>query len=178
VDATGKKVFHGAIDSHVHVGIYRPLSEDAASESASAASGGVTTICSYFRTGSNYLDKTGAFKEIFAELPDKSAGSYRIDYAYHVACMSSAQLGEIEWLVKEEVARVNQDFDGDPIKLSIHCEQPEIITTTAAWARAHPPPGEDRRRGGGELRAGNHGAPGRRSTGCLRPKTESRSSSA
>lgn len=182
VDATGKKVFPGAIDSHAHVGIYRPLSEDAASESASAASGGVTTICSYFRTGSNYLNKTGAFKDIFPELLDKSAGSFRIDYAYHIACMSSAQIDEIEWLVKEcgvstfkyymfyksldlsgakpsgdylmlnedlldlgflyrfmkEVARVNQAFDDDPIKLSIHCEQPEIITTTAAWARANP----------------------------------------
>lgn len=183
VDATGQAVFPGAIDSHSHIGIYRPLSEDAASESASAASGGVTTICSYFRTGKNYLNKTGAFKEIFPELLEKSADSFRIDYAYHIACMSSEQIDEIEWLVKEggvstfkyymfyksldlsgakpsgdylmlnqdvldfgflyrfmsEVARMNEAFaDQNPIKLSIHCENPEIITTMTAWAKQNP----------------------------------------
>ncbi len=182
IDAAGKKVFPGAIDSHAHVGIYRPLSEDATSESASAASGGVTTICSYFRTGKNYLNKTGALKDIFPELLEKSAGAFRIDYAYHIACMSSAQIDEIEWLVKEggvstfkyymfyksldlsgakpsgeylmlsqdvldlgflyrfmsEVARVNEAFEGKPIRVAIHCENPEIIAATAAWARANP----------------------------------------
>ena len=182
-DATGKTVFPGAIDSHSHIGIYRPLSEDAASETASAASGGVTTICSYFRTGNNYLNKTGSFKDIFPELLEKSAESFRIDYAYHIACMSSEQLKEIEWLVREggvstfkyymfyksldlsgekssgdylmlskdvldlgflyrfmsEVARMNRDYAADnPIKLSIHCENPEIITTMTAWAKENP----------------------------------------
>ena len=183
LDVSGKKVFPGAIDSHSHIGIYRPLSEDAASETASAASGGVTTICSYFRTGNNYLNKTGSFKDIFPELLQKSADSFRIDYAYHIACMSSAQIEEIEWLVKEcgvstlkyymfyksldlsgakpsgdylmlgkdvldfgflyrfmsEIARINEEFaDDNPIKLSIHCENPEIITTTSAWSKMHP----------------------------------------
>jgi dihydroorotase-like cyclic amidohydrolase len=183
VDASGKVVFPGAIDSHSHIGIYRPLSEDAASETASAASGGVTTICSYFRTGNNYLNKTGAFKDIFPELLQKSADSFRIDYAYHIACMSSAQIDEIEWLVKEcgvstfkyymfyksldlsgakpsgdylmlgkdvldfgflyrfmsEIARINQEFENDnPIRLSIHCENPEIIATMSAWSKMNP----------------------------------------
>lgn len=183
VDASGKTVFPGAIDSHSHIGIYRPMSEDAASETASAASGGVTTICSYFRTGNNYLNKTGEFKDIFPELMEKSADSFRIDYAYHIACMSSAQIEEIEWLVREcgvstfkyymfyksldlsgakpsgdylmlgkdvldfgflyrfmsEISRINKTFAGDnPIKLSIHCENPEIIATTAALSKANP----------------------------------------
>jgi dihydropyrimidinase/allantoinase len=44
IDASNKYVFPGAIDSHFHVGIYRPLKDDAESESTSAASGGVTTL--------------------------------------------------------------------------------------------------------------------------------------
>ena len=32
VDASGKYVFPGAIDSHFHVGIYRPFEDDATSE--------------------------------------------------------------------------------------------------------------------------------------------------
>src|SRR4030042_542127 len=59
IDATGKYVFPGAVDSHFHIGIFRPMDEDAKSESMSAAWGGVTTICSYFRTGKNYLNKSG-----------------------------------------------------------------------------------------------------------------------
>jgi len=40
VDATSCMVFPGAVDSHLHVGIYRPLGEDATSESTAAASAG------------------------------------------------------------------------------------------------------------------------------------------
>lgn len=39
VDARGRHVLPGAVDSHFHVGIYRPHAEDARSESASAVSG-------------------------------------------------------------------------------------------------------------------------------------------
>lgn len=182
IDATGKAVFPGAIDSHFHIGIYRPLSEDAQSESGSAASGGVTSILSYFRTGHNYLNKTGAFKEIFPELLDKSAGHFLTDYGYHVAIMSSEQLNEIEWLVREcgvttfkyymfyksldlsgskksdgylmlqdsldfgflyrfmkEVARMNRLMaDRGGVRLSIHCENPEIITAAMAESQANP----------------------------------------
>ncbi len=49
VDARGRHVFPGAVDSHFHVGIYRPHSEDAESESRSALVGGVSTLISYFR---------------------------------------------------------------------------------------------------------------------------------
>ena len=44
LDARGKYVFPGAVDSHYHIGIYRPHSEDAESESRSALVGGVSTI--------------------------------------------------------------------------------------------------------------------------------------
>ena len=101
LDASGRHVFPGAVDTHAHVGIYRTLEEDAASESAACAAGGVTTIASYFRTGKNYLNKTGAFREIFPELMSRSEASYLVDFAYHIACMSSEQIGEVEWLAKE-----------------------------------------------------------------------------
>jgi dihydroorotase-like cyclic amidohydrolase len=101
VDATGCMVFPGAVDSHLHVGIYRPLGEDATSESTAAASAGITTLVSYFRTGSNYLNKSGTFREIFPELLDISRDTYLTDYGYHLAIMSSEQLAEVDWLVRE-----------------------------------------------------------------------------
>jgi dihydropyrimidinase/allantoinase len=101
LDATGRVVFPGAVDSHFHVGIYRPFSEDAISESTSAASGGVTTILSYFRTGQDYLNKVGPFKKILPELIDISEKSFLTDFGYHIACMTEDHIREIEWLVTE-----------------------------------------------------------------------------
>lgn len=101
VDATNRFVFPGAIDSHYHVGIYRPFREDAASESTSSASGGVTTILTYFRTGQSYLNKMGPYKEILPELLDLSKDSFLVDYGYHLALFTDQHISEIEWLVKE-----------------------------------------------------------------------------
>jgi dihydroorotase (multifunctional complex type) len=101
VDASGKYVFPGAVDSHFHIGIFRPMDEDAMSESRSAAWGGVTTICSYFRTGKNYLNRTGPYREIFPEVLEKSKHSFHTDYVYHVSIMTPEQMNEIETLVSE-----------------------------------------------------------------------------
>lgn len=174
IDARGKCVFPGAIDTHSHIGIYRPLDQDAASESAAAASGGVTTILSYFRTGKSYLNKVAPYKEIFPELIDLSKNAFIIDYGYHIAPMTGTQLSEMEWLVREwgvstfkyymfykmidlagssrsdkylmledsldfgflyrlmkEVVRLDGLFkESGGIRLSIHCEDPEIIPAT------------------------------------------------
>jgi len=96
IDARNRHVLPGAVDSHCHIGIYRPFSEDALSESTSAVSGGTTTMISYFRTGSHYLNKTGPYKEIFPEVLKLSSGQFRSDYSYHVAPMTNAHLDEME----------------------------------------------------------------------------------
>lgn len=103
VDASGLIILPGAVDSHFHVGIYRPHSEDARSESASAVSGGVTTILSYFRTGQHYLNKTGPYREIFPEVLELSAGNFFCDYGYHIAPMTGAQIEEVGWLIDQGV---------------------------------------------------------------------------
>ena len=101
LDASGKVVLPGAVDSHFHIGIYRPHSEDAASESASAATGGVTTLISYFRTGHNYLDKAGPYREIFPEVLRASESSFLTDYAYHLAPMTPEHVEEADFLLRE-----------------------------------------------------------------------------
>lgn len=104
LDASGRHVLPGAVDSHFHVGIYRPHAEDARSETLSAISGGVTTIVSYFRTGHHYLNKSGPYREIFPELLQLSEGNFHTDYSYHLAPMTTAQLDEIPWLVEQGIA--------------------------------------------------------------------------
>jgi dihydropyrimidinase/allantoinase len=103
VDARGLHVAPGAVDSHFHVGIYRPHAEDARSESASAVSGGVTSLLSYFRTGHHYLHKSGPYRDIYPEVLRLSEGSFHCDYGYHVAPMLNAHVAEIPWLVEQGV---------------------------------------------------------------------------
>jgi dihydropyrimidinase/allantoinase len=102
LDAEGRIVLPGAVDSHFHLGIYRSLAEDTLSETASALIGGVTTVVSYFRTGRHYLNKSGPYREIFPEVLDLTEGHAHTDYGYHIAIMTSEQLDEVDRLVGEQ----------------------------------------------------------------------------
>src|SRR5260370_16408891 len=98
VDANEKLVFPGGVDAHFHIGIYRPIAEDAESETRSALVGGVSTVVSYFRTGSHYLNRSGAYREIFPEVLAATHGHAFTDYGYHIAIMTSQQVDEVDWL--------------------------------------------------------------------------------
>ncbi|MDQ7843419.1 MAG: dihydroorotase family protein [Armatimonadota bacterium] len=102
VDARGRLVFPGAVDSHFHLGIYRSMAEDAASETRSALAGGVTTVISYFRTGQHYLNKSGPYREIFPEVLALTEGRAHTDYGFHIAIMTGQQLEEVDWLVRAQ----------------------------------------------------------------------------
>jgi dihydroorotase (multifunctional complex type) len=101
IDARGKVVLPGAVDSHYHLGIYRDIAEDTESETTSSLVGGVTTAISYFRTGSHYLNKSGPYKEIFPEVLARVEGHAKTDYGFHLAPMTSEHVREIPWLVEE-----------------------------------------------------------------------------
>ncbi|MBV9323459.1 MAG: dihydroorotase family protein [Chloroflexi bacterium] len=101
VDATDKLVFPGGVDAHFHIGIYRPVAEDAESETRSALVGGVTSVVSYFRTGSHYLNRSGPYREIFPEVLQATDGHAYTDFGYHIAIMTSQQVEEVDWLVRE-----------------------------------------------------------------------------
>ena len=101
IDAKRRVVLPGGVDSHFHIGIYRPVEEDAASETESSLVGGATSVVSYFRTGSHYLNKVGPYRQILPEVLAKTAGRAHTDYGYHIAPMTSAQLDEIDWLAGE-----------------------------------------------------------------------------
>jgi allantoinase len=101
IDARGKHVFPGGVDSHYHLGIYRDITDDTESETTSSLVGGVTTVVSYFRTGSHYLNKSGPYREIFPEVLAKVEGHAKVDYAFHLAPMTAEHVREIPWLAEE-----------------------------------------------------------------------------
>jgi dihydroorotase-like cyclic amidohydrolase len=102
IDAHNLLVLPGAVDAHFHLGIYHNISSDTESETTSALAGGVTSILSYFRTGSHYLEKSGPYRDIFPEVLAATQGHSRVDYGYHLAPMTHAQIGEIDWLANEQ----------------------------------------------------------------------------
>ncbi|MGH2860590.1 MAG: dihydroorotase [Solirubrobacteraceae bacterium] len=101
IDAAGKAVLPGGVDSHFHLGIYRDITEDTVSETTSSVVGGVTSVISYFRTGHHYLNKSGPYREIFPEVLERVAGHARVDYGFHLAPMTAEHIREIPWLVSE-----------------------------------------------------------------------------
>jgi allantoinase len=97
-DAKNRLAFPGCVDAHMHVGIYRPLPEDAVSESKAAAMGGVTTSLNYMRTGQYYLNRGGPYREFMPEVLKQSDGRFWVDYSYHVAPIEARHIDEMEHL--------------------------------------------------------------------------------
>jgi allantoinase len=100
VDGKNRLAFPGLVDAHMHTGIYSPLAEDAVTESAAAAQGGVTSSLNYFRSGQYYLNKGGPYEQFFPEVLAISEGRFHVDYAYHLAPMDSTHISEIPMLIE------------------------------------------------------------------------------
>ncbi len=106
IDAGGRIVFPGVVDSHVHLGIFRPLAEDAPSETESAVAGGVTTSLVFYRAGRHNLvaDETpelpAGYLELVPALLEESRGAFRCDYGYHIAPVTREHAAEVPELAR------------------------------------------------------------------------------
>lgn len=90
IDAQGKYVLPGAIDPHVHYGVYTPIDEAARTESRSAAVGGVTTMIRMLRLYESYRNVT---KQLEA-----SRSNHYIDYSIHASILRLEQVKDIPYL--------------------------------------------------------------------------------
>lgn len=88
VDAEGLTIFPGFIDPHMHIGFVGQPLTDVASETRSAAIGGVTSIL-------NYLLKPGLYEEHFSELVDHIERLAYVDMGIHLGIFSPAQIAAI-----------------------------------------------------------------------------------
>ena len=91
INANGKYVLPGAIDPHVHYGVYTPIEQAARTESRSAAVGGVTTMMRMLR-----LD--GKYSHGLPQQLQASKGNHFIDYAVHASILKPDQVPEIGYL--------------------------------------------------------------------------------
>ena len=93
INANRKYILPGAIDPHVHYGVYTPIEEAAQTESRSAAVGGVTTMIRMLRLRESY-------KNVKKHL-EASKCAHHIDYSIHASILSSDQVKDIAILRKE-----------------------------------------------------------------------------
>src|SRR5215469_12703653 len=100
IDGNERLAFPGAVDAHMHTGIYSPLQDDSLTESRAAAQGGVTSSLNYFRSGQYYLNEGGPYAQLFPRVLELSKGRFHVDYAYHLAPIESRHVSEMESLVE------------------------------------------------------------------------------
>ncbi len=93
IDATGRHVFPGLIDAHLHFGFAEPLSENA-TEPASAAIGGIATVIAYFLTGNPH-------SEMFDAARREVEARAHVDFGFHFSTASEVHLQEMERDVTE-----------------------------------------------------------------------------
>lgn len=91
IDAKGRYVLPGAIDPHVHYGVYTPIEEAARTESRSAAVGGVTTMMRMLRL---YDD---GYRALEKQL-QASRDAHYVDYAIHASILKKEQVKDIPYL--------------------------------------------------------------------------------
>jgi dihydroorotase-like cyclic amidohydrolase len=137
VDASGLIVMPGAIDAHYHLGIYRSIEADVATETASSLVGGATTIISYFRTGHHYMDRTGPYREILPDLLAATEGRSHTDFGYHIAPMTAEHLGEIEWLVDQGIASFKYYFFYKGLNLAADSTDAQAYTMSERYDFGH-----------------------------------------
>ena len=99
LDAAGKIVLPGVIDVHLHLGhgkdIARPrVPEDAATETAAAAIGGITTFIPY-------LMATDPFETLFDDARQITEAGACIDFGYHFIISTEAQLAGVPRYARE-----------------------------------------------------------------------------
>ncbi|MEA2984619.1 MAG: allantoinase [Alphaproteobacteria bacterium] len=106
IDAQGRVLMPGVIDPHCHLGNTYPYNEDMRTESAAAASGGITTIMMYVRNkGVSYLP-------VYQERKTVGEQNSLIDFGLHFAIQREEHIHEIPSIVEKTGVRSYKCYFG------------------------------------------------------------------
>jgi len=90
INGNGLVSIPGAIDPHVHYGVYSSIENAAVSESHVAAIGGITTMMRMLRLG-------GSYKQSLDSHLRASSTTHYIDYAIHASIFNKSHVNEMEF---------------------------------------------------------------------------------
>ena len=96
INGTGLISIPGAIDTHVHYGVYSPINKAAKTESHAAAIGGVTTMMRMLRLGDS-------FSRTLEEQLDSASENHYIDYTIHASIFNTQQINEMNFCIKNGI---------------------------------------------------------------------------
>lgn len=99
IDATGLVLMPGLIDPHCHLGVKYPYAEDMRTETAAAASGGVTTVLLYIR---NLKPSYLPFYEERRAIGEQNS---MIDFGFHFGIQREEHIAEIPEVVAKTGVR-------------------------------------------------------------------------
>lgn len=95
IDAEGRVLMPGVIDSHCHLGVAFPFAEDMRTETAQAARGGITTIFLYIR------NKQPSYIEFYKERRALAEAEVCIDFGFHFGIQREEHIHEVPRIVAE-----------------------------------------------------------------------------
>ena len=96
INGNGLISIPGAIDTHVHYGVYSPINEAAKTESHAAAIGGVTTMMRMLRLENPFSNS------LQPQLISSSKHHY-VDYAIHASIFTQQQIDEMNFCVDKGI---------------------------------------------------------------------------
>lgn len=99
IDAKGKVLMPGVIDPHCHLGVKYPYPEDMRTETAAAASGGVTTALLYIR------NLKPSYLPFYAERKELGEQNSLIDFGFHFGIQREEHIAEIPEIVAKTGVR-------------------------------------------------------------------------
>jgi dihydropyrimidinase len=103
LDAGGRPVLPGLIDTHVHLGNgAQSFAADCATESRHAVTGGVTTVLPFVITRDSYIDALPGLQ--------RGVGEGLVDMAFHAIIIREHQVDEIPRLAREFGVRAFKTF--------------------------------------------------------------------
>jgi dihydropyrimidinase len=98
IEAQGRFVIPGGIDTHVHLGIgEQSFAEDCFTESRSAVSGGITSFIHYLVNPG----PQGSYLEVYEDYVEGVRSKSLVDVAFHLRVMTEQHLEEIPRCVEE-----------------------------------------------------------------------------
>jgi dihydroorotase-like cyclic amidohydrolase len=125
IDADGLCLMPGVIDPHCHLGVNYPYDEDMRTETAAAASGGLTTVLLYTRT------KEPSYIPFYRERSKVGEQNAAIDFGFHFGIQREEHIAEIPRIASETgVASFKLYFGYEP-------DNPiGIVPATDGWVYA------------------------------------------